>query len=149
MLRLKRKADYEDGKPTCRQGQMESSDCEVFSAWNMEAVEKEHAQHVHVLFPFPLIRSSRRGRCPAQLHIKQRDGEDGLWQKLAISKIPITLLQRCEILTLCFLLLNCFAALHGLTSIVPTHSLVFPFCSFFVPEISGNSCNSTFRIDRH
>lgn len=69
---------------------------------SMEAMEKKHIQHLHMLFPSPLIRSSKRGRCPAQLHMKQCGRGAGLWQRRAISRIPINLWQPLQCWTLQF-----------------------------------------------
>lgn len=62
--------------------------------WNIRTMEKKYIQYLHMLFPFPLIRSSLWGQCPAQLHMKQHDR--GLWQRKAISSIPINLWQSLQ-----------------------------------------------------
>lgn len=55
----------------------------------MEATErKKHIQHLHMFFPFPLIRSSERGRCPAQLHMKQCGRGAGLRQRRLFLGFP-------------------------------------------------------------
>lgn len=66
----------------------------------MHAMEKKHIQHLHMFFPFPLIRSLNWGHCPAQLHMKQSGRKAGLWQRRAISRIPINLWQPLQYWTL-------------------------------------------------